>query len=86
MNDKRRVVPFPVPAIGGGQKPPFDISQAEMKACNACKSELFDKVCRMGLISQFATRNTTKKDIPVEYPVYVCRDCGWEFNVEVKKQ
>ena len=83
MNDKRRVIPLPVPAIGGGQKPPFDVSQAQRKACNACQSALFDKVYRMGMISQFASGNTTKMDITVEYPIYVCRECGWEFNKEV---
>ena len=86
MSNKKNTIPFQIPGIGGGQQPPFDLSQAEKKSCNACKSELFNKVCRMGLISQFATKNTTKKDIPVEYAVYVCRECGWEFNVEVKEK
>lgn len=83
MNDKKRTIPFPVPAIGGGQQPPFDLKQAEKKICEACKSEIFEKVYRMGMISKFASGNKTQIDVMVEYPIYVCRECGWEFGAEV---
>lgn len=83
MNERHKGIPFPVPAIGGKQQLPFDVKQAEKRVCNACKSELFDKVYRMGMISQFASGNTTKKDIPIEYSIYVCRECGHEFNKEI---
>ena len=85
MNDKNRF-PMAVPGIGGGQQLPFDVKQAERKVCNACKSEFFDKVYRMGMISKFAKANTTQMDVTVEYPAYVCRACGWEFNVEIPEQ
>ena len=83
MNEKRKVVPMPIPAIGGAQQLPFDVSQAERKVCKACGWEMFDKVYRMGVISKFAQGNKTQMNVTVEYPVYVCRACGWEFNTEV---
>lgn len=83
MNDKRKVVPMTVPGIGGSQQLPFDLKQAERKNCNACDSELFDKVYRIGIISKFASGNKTKMDVTVEYPIYICRKCGLEFNVEI---
>lgn len=83
MNNKRKVIPMTVPGIGGGQQLQFDVSQAERKVCKACSWEIFDKVYRIGMISKFAPGNKTQMDIPVEYPVYVCRACGWEFNTEV---
>lgn len=83
MNDKRKVIPMPIQGIGGKQQQPFDLSQAEKKVCNACKSELFDKAYRMGIISKFASGNKVNQDVTVEYAVYVCRVCGWEFNIEV---
>ena len=86
MSNKRKVIPMPIPGIGGQQQLPFDVSQTERKICKACKSEFFDKVYRMGLISQFATGNKTKMNIPVEYPTYICRACGWEFGTEVEKK
>jgi len=86
MNDKRRVIPMPIPGIGGGQQLPFDLKQAERKVCKACGWEIFEKVYRMGIISQFAQGNKTQMDVTVEYPAYVCRACGWEFNVEVLEE
>lgn len=86
MNDKKKVIPMTIPGIGTAQQLPFDIKEAERKNCNACDSELFDKVYKMGLISQFALGNKTQMDIPIEYATYICRACGWEFNVEVKKK
>lgn len=86
MKDKRRVIPMPIPGIGGQQQLPFDVKQAERKVCEACGWEMFDKVYRMGMISQFAQGNTTKMNIPVEYPIYVCRACGWEFNTKVEEK
>ena len=85
MNDKNRF-PISIPGIGGPQQLPFDLKQVERKVCKACGWEIFEKVCRMGLISQFASGNTTKKDIPVEYPAYICRACGLEFNVEAPEK
>jgi hypothetical protein len=58
---------------------PFDVSQAVQTKCE-CGHELFDKVWRLGTISSMATRNITGKNIIVEYPVYVCRECGKEYK------
>lgn len=84
MNDRMRGISIPVPGIGGKQQPSFDLKEAEHKICESCQSEIFEKLYRLGMISQFASGNKTKMDITVEYPVYVCRDCGWEFGTEVR--
>ncbi len=86
MNDKRKVISMPIPGIGGQQQLPFDIKEAEQKVCNACGWEFFDKIYRMGIISQFAQGNKTKMEVMVEYPTYICRACGWEFGTEVEKK
>jgi len=62
---------------------PFDVSQAQRKTC-ICGCELYEKVFKMGLVSRLASRNTLNQDITVEYPMYVCRECGTEFNTGVK--
>ena len=85
MNDKNRF-PIAVPGIGGGQQLPFDVRQAERKVCNACGWEIFDQVYKIGLISQFASGNTTKKDVIIPSPIYICRACGLEFNVEAPEK
>ena len=86
MNNKKKVIPFSVPNVGAGQQLPFDITQAERQVCKECKSEFFDKVYRLGMISRFASGNTTNQEIKVEYPTYVCRECGWEMGKEGEKK
>lgn len=76
-------VPMVLPGIGGAQQQPFDLSEATMKPC-PCGCEFYDKVFRMGIISQFAQSNKLKKDIPVEFAAHLCRDCGLEFGKEKK--
>ena len=77
MNDKNNVFNFPRTAQ---QPQPFDITEATPKICE-CGGLFFDKVFRMGLISALAPSNQLRRDIPVEYPTYICRACGIElFN------
>ena len=57
----------------------IDVSQAVKTICQ-CGNEFFDKCCRMGTISALSPGNPIGKDIPVEYPVYLCRQCGLEFG------
>ena len=82
MNDKK-TVSLPIPAIGGAT-PPVDITEAKPTVCIGCKGIFFNKVFRMGKISQFAPGNTLKKDITIEYPTYLCRDCGTEVGQEAE--
>ena len=86
MSNERKRIPMAVPAIGAGQQLPFGIKQAERKVCKACGWEIFDKVYRMGMISKFAQGNKTQMDVTIEYPLYVCRACGLEFNVEAPEK
>ena len=87
MNDKK-IPPFPIPGIGGAgpQQVQVDVSEAKPIICLGCQCVFFDKVFRMGLISQFAPGNKLGKDIPVEYPAYLCRDCGLEIRKELKEK
>ena len=84
MNDKK-VVPIPIPNLGAGQQLPYDITEAKPEVCLKCNGELFDTVYRLGMISQFASRNITKQDIRVKYETYLCRDCGTEAGTEPKE-
>lgn len=86
MSNKRKAISMTVPAIGAGQQLPFDIKQAERKVCKDCGWEIFDKVYRVGIISKFAEGNKTQMDVTIEYAIYICRACGWEFGSEVKKK
>ena len=67
-----------VPVIGT-QQPQFDINQAVYKKCE-CGCEYFDKVFKVGMISELAPGNTTRKEIPVERAVFICRKCEKESN------
>ena len=85
-NNQPKIPTSMIPNLGGAQQQQmFDLSEATMKICNGCKSEFFDKVFRMGVISQFASKNLLKKDIPVEFTAHLCRDCGLEFGKEKVK-
>ena len=86
MSDKKPIPMMRVPGIGKAQQQPFDISQSVQKGCNACGSELFDKVFRIGIISKLAPGNTLNQDITVEHPIYVCRKCEWELGKEVPEK
>jgi hypothetical protein len=72
-----------MPMRFGQQQIQLDLSQAVPKKCGACDSEFFDKVCRMAVISKLAAGNPTGQDIPVEFPAYLCRQCGVEFGKPV---
>jgi hypothetical protein len=82
MNGNKKNI-FPMPMMGN-QQIQIDLKDVERKTCNACHGEFFDKAFRMGILSKFAPANHLKQDITVEYPVYVCRKCGYEFNKEIK--
>lgn len=72
-------IPMPAPLMGTLSQP-FDVTQAQRKACGQCGGELFDKAYKMGVISRMASGNRTGQDITVEYPCYVCSNCGIEFG------
>jgi hypothetical protein len=61
------------------QPPQFDITEAIPKVCEHCGGLVFNKVFRMGLISALAPKNQLRRDIPVEYPTYICCACGVEL-------
>lgn len=73
-------LPMMVPAVGY-QKQPFDLAEATRKTC-PCGSELFEKIYRIGIISKMAPNNLTRMDISVEYPTYICQECGVELGKE----
>ncbi len=68
-----------IPKVGGQQQP-FDLTQVVQKQCAKCGGEHFDKAFRLGLISSMAPGNTTRQEIRIEYPTYLCRACGHEFG------
>lgn len=70
--------PMSIPRIGN-QQIPFDISQADKRLC-PCGCEYFHRYFRLGVVSKMASRNTTGIDVLIEYPAYVCRDCGVELK------
>ena len=70
-------VPMKVPRIGNTQVP--DIKDATFRQCK-CGCEYFDKVFKVGSISELAPSNKTGKSIPVELVCYVCCSCGEELN------
>ena len=75
-------IPMMVPNIGAQQQA-VDITQSQRRVCK-CGCEFFVKVSRLGTVSKMASRNRTGQDIIVEFPAYVCRDCGAEFGKEGK--
>ncbi|MFH1448100.1 MAG: hypothetical protein ABIG39_04515 [Candidatus Micrarchaeota archaeon] len=83
MKNKMKV-PIPIPLIGQQQQQqlPFDVSQATVKICGSCKGLIFDKCFRMSIISALAPGNKTGQQITVEQPVFICRGCGLEMNMQ----
>ena len=81
----QRRSPMAVPAIGA-QQPPFDVKEAAPHRCDHCSGELFEKLYRIGFISEFASKNRTRQKVTVEYPVYVCYSCGCEIGKTSEKQ
>ena len=78
-------IPMMVPGIGG-QPQMFDVSEAIMRPCESCGGMLFEQAVRLGVISNMAPKNRTGKDVLVQFPIFLCRGCGWEWGkmVEVK--
>jgi len=74
MSKYKNITPMRVPVINN-QQPMFDIKDVTMKQCE-CGTDYFDKVLKVGLISEFAASNETRKNIPVEVGVYICHGCG----------
>jgi len=87
MPEPKRTIPMMVPNIGG-QKLPFDISQATPKNCDACGCQHFMVAVRLGLISGMASGNITGRDQLVKFEVYLCIKCGHEYGqpVPVKRE
>ena len=81
MSKFKNVIPMSVPRVGGNQQqqPQFDINQAVYKKCE-CGCEYFDKVFKVGVISDLAPGNNTRQNIQVEGAVFVCHKCGEELN------
>jgi hypothetical protein len=63
------------------QQAPIDPSQAVKKVC-PCGHDIFEKVCRLGIISKLAPGNRTGGDVNVEYWTYLCKSCGAELVKE----
>ena len=61
------------------RQPQIDITQAIQKKC-PCEHEYFEKAYRIGVVSKMAPGNNTRQDVIVEYPVYLCNNCGEEFK------
>ena len=61
------------------QQLPIDPSQAVRKTCQQCGGEIFEKVCRLGIISKLAPGNRTGGDVNVELHMYLCKACGAEL-------
>lgn len=67
---------IPIPNLNT-QQIPVDITQAIPRPCS-CGCVWFDKAFRLGVISAIAPGNRTGKEVVVEYPTYLCRECGVE--------
>ena len=89
MSQKNRnIIPMNVPAIGGHQvqQVSFDVNEAVKQVCNNCSGGKFEKLYRIGFISELASNNRTGQKITVEYPAYICYDCGCEIGKTLVKQ
>jgi hypothetical protein len=64
----------------------IDITGAVRKSCAACGHEYFLPVVKLGILSKLAPTNKQGMDILVQYPCFVCRECGHEFGFEIKLQ
>ena len=62
---------------------PNDIT---FKPCEQCGHEFFDAAFRRGIMSSLNAKNPTGKDMLVQVPILLCRSCGWEVGLEVKKK
>ena len=86
MGENRPVVRMGIPAIGGHQQQhPFDLREAVQATCDKCNGALFDKVYRLGNISQMAPSNKTGQNVRVEFVTYTCRGCGHEYGTPLTK-
>ena len=83
MSKFKNVIPMSVPRVGGINQPQVDANQlikyAKYKQC-VCGFDYFDKVFKVGVISDLAPGNNTRQDIQVEGAVFVCHKCGEELN------
>ena len=77
MSKFKNAIPMNIPRIGGNMPTP-DIKDAEFKQCK-CGCEYFDKVFKVGTISELAPSNKTGKSISAELVVFVCCQCGEEL-------
>ena len=86
MNDRKKVIPMPVPGIGGQQQVQINEMDTIQKSCLSCNAELFDLAYRYRILPSVSMKNPTGKDIPIKVETFICRSCGWEFGTDVPKK
>lgn len=72
---------------GPAQQMQINISPNDIafKPCQQCGHDFYDAAFRQGVMSSLNPKNPTGKDMPVNVPVLLCRECGWELGAAVKK-
>ena len=60
----------------------IDTKGATETICKGCQGIYFEKVFMLSSLSHMAPSNPTKKDLTIEKPTYICRNCGLEVGKE----